>query len=190
MSGGKSVELLPADVLGNAIERLIGHCQSLDRDRTDLARALSRVQEEFVNLRAEHERLIQAHRELQEHHNALENACAVAVERLERMVSSLGTGIPLTPVQDLMHQSAEVVVQDAGAIQESGAPVQEEVTQQSGLAVAERVIKPLNIGNFERIVRQAGGVLPEPVESVIEAEDSTPDPVVIESSGCIRDRLF
>lgn len=183
------MDLLPAEVLGDAIERLIGHCQSLDRDRTDLARALSRVQEEFVSLRAEHDRLTREYAELREHHDSVENVCNAVVERLECVVSSIEAGIPLDTVQDLVGQIGAVVMEDAPPSSGSDSLVSQPETQDSGLAVAERVVKPFDMGSFERIVRQAGGDI-SPIQSGNQPENVVVGVDEIESPGCVRDRLF
>ena len=55
--GDGGLEQQPVDVLGAAIDKLIAHCQGLDRDRTELARAVARLQAELVEARGREQEL-------------------------------------------------------------------------------------------------------------------------------------
>jgi len=186
MSGGKSVERLPAEVLDEAVERIIRHCQSLDRDRTELARALSRVQDELVLVREENGKLVAENARLLERQGQLECSVQAAVVRLER-------------IADVCEQGSVWPAPEPFVCAEPGVRLDRTAEEYpdgqgcaSGTGAGERVVKALDLSSFTRIVRQAGGVIePEPVSEASEIQDSPADVrPALESSECIRDRLF
>lgn len=178
------MERLPAEVLGEAVERIIRHCQSLDRDRTELARALSRVQDELVLVREENGKLVAENARLLERQGQLECSVQAAVVRLERIADACEQGgVSVWPAPEPLvcaepDRTAEEHPDEQGCL--------------SGTGAGERVVKALDLSSFTRIVRQAGGVIePEPVSEASEIPDSPADVrPALESSECIRDRLF
>lgn len=173
------MERLPADVLGDAVEKIIRHSQALNRDRTDLAHALSKVQDQLVQVRQEYQDLFGQHQALLERQAILQEACQSASLRLERMADALEKG-------------SLTFINNANETEKSLPSDPEE------LAVAERVVKPLDISSFQRIVRQAGGLVDDPPRNKIPITDESEavdEPkcdsnIVLESLDRARDRLF
>lgn len=173
------MERLPAEILGEAVERIICQCQSLDKDRKELAHALTRLQGEFVLLREENGKMVSENSRLREKLAQLESIVETAVARLEQIVANCEEGACSTSAPPVGNES------------ESKPALENDLAEQKSsdkTELAGRVVKELDLNSFTRIVRQAGGTIE--TEHSDSVEDKTDVQLTPEASECIRDRLF
>jgi len=155
------------DDLGNAIDRLIERCQRLDRDRTALAHALSRVQTELVR-----ERGLRDEAENRRRH--LEARQEEAALRLEGLLAAI----------------AQVVPSGSGEAEEEAAEAQPPMARSGRDPLAQGQAKPFDIASLEHIARLAADT--REMERPGAAPSSEKEPAASDDSAVplYHDRLF
>ena len=134
------------DDLGKAIDRLMERCQALDTDRTKLARALARVQEELVRERA-------AYADLREYCGRLKTRQEEAANRLEGLlVAILPEGISCPPAEEKQPADASALPASSGALPDAG---------NARDPLAQPRVKPFDIASLERIAGLAAAAVGE-----------------------------
>ncbi|MDR2734335.1 MAG: hypothetical protein LBC99_06760 [Spirochaetota bacterium] len=191
------------DNLGRAIDRLIERCALLDKDRTVLAHALARVQQELQHTRA-------SHIELEQRCRRLEARQEEAALRLEKLLAALpysehGCADPAfmpcgyTPRMANSAGTEDVAVESAvgECAQPDISPAdlpQEQAADQESREPLQSTVKPFDIGSLERIARLAAdsskgrNVKPDTQESALP--DTQETKAALDSAAGMQDRLF
>jgi len=173
------------DDLGKAIDRLMARCQMLDTDRTKLAHALARVQEELVRERA-------AHADSKECCALLRARQEEAAKRLENLLAAVAAASPSLK-ETLIAAAPDLQIQETRAADEVAlkVPPQEQKEKEEAVLPLEARIKPVDwTGTLERISGLAADAVGEPRSGPKDAEKSAAPKEETEVVAVYQDRLF
>jgi hypothetical protein len=168
------------DNLGRAIDRLIERSTLLDKDRTLLAHALSRVQQELLRVRASHD-------DLEQRCRYLEARQEEAALRLEKLLASMPQQAEDGAAEELR------AIPDAAPAAVSAAPQKhaDPVSQETHEPLARNTVKPFDIGSLTRIARLAAdstqGKSPGKPEGEADTQKAN---AALDTAAEFQDRLF
>lgn len=179
------------DNLGRAIDRLIERCALLDKDRTLLAHALSRVQQELLRVRASHNDLEQRCRHLE----ARQEEAALRLEKLLASMPQAETAESAKTVETAKTaETVESAAEKSPAVPAVAAPAPQRETHEP-LPLARNTVKPFDIGSLTRIARLAAdssqGKNAKPTgKTESEAPSDTQKTNAVDAAAEFQDRLF